>query len=136
LLSPSYDFLPIPEPVAVAVLGTPVGASCLFFSPERDANGNALGGVRLPHVAAPIGAYDGIDLDPDLARIPFFAAGVFLGGSFTPFPPAKLRELYPNHGAYVRAVAHAADEALRNRWIIQEDRDRFVSEAARSDIGK
>jgi len=97
---------------------------------------NARGGVRLPHIAVPLGTYGGYDTDPVAAYLPFFGAAVFLGGKFTPFPESVLRQRYPNHGAYVRAVAHAANEALRNRWITEEDRDGYVTEAARSRVRK
>jgi hypothetical protein len=110
--------------------------SRVYFAPNRDADGNARGGVRLPHIAVPLGTYGGYDADPVAAYLPFFGAAVFLGGKFTPFPDSVLRQRYPNHGAYVRAVAHAANEALRNRWITEEDRDGYVTEAARSRVGK
>ncbi|MBI3304078.1 MAG: hypothetical protein HYZ72_18595 [Deltaproteobacteria bacterium] len=61
---------------------------------------------------------------------------VALGGTFPPFSDSKLKELYPNHGKYVSAVAKAAQAALNARYILEEDKDLYVKEAAQSDIGK
>jgi hypothetical protein len=106
----------------------------------RDVDGNALGGVRLPHLpsalgdgktaGAPLGTYTGLDLD--------FRDGnrYFLrGGSFTPFSEDRLRALYPNHDAYVSAVSLAAKDLVAKRYMLQEDADAYVEAAARSAVG-
>ena len=73
-----------------------------------DADGNAKGGVRLPHMpaedgtsaGAPLGRYTGFALDRKEENVYFTISGVF-----EPFPPEKLAELYPDHNAYVEKVA-------------------------------
>jgi hypothetical protein len=76
----------------------------------RDADGNAVGGIRLPHmtatdssgeIGAPLGTYLGIDFAQAIGAVAF-------GGRFIPFDPAKLNSLYPSHGRYVERVAKAA----------------------------
>jgi hypothetical protein len=96
-----------------------------------DADGNALGGVRLPHMPAlsrgvaeggPLGAYGGLNRD---AGSPFLS----LGGTFAPFPAARLRQLYPTHADYVARVTRAADRLLERRFILKAGRDGYVRAA-------
>jgi hypothetical protein len=109
----------------------------------KDAFGNALGGVRLPHVEVPLGVYSGYERCPmpfDPVSCDALASGIgplsFLAGHFVPFSAETLDQLYPSHGAYVRAVRAAARRALDARWILRDDYDVYVREAARSDVGK
>jgi Alpha/beta hydrolase domain len=128
---PSSDYIQL-ESAESIVFNTP------FRHAVRDADGNAVGGVRLPHmtatdssgeIGAPLGAYEG----GDLAQSNFF---LFLGGHFTPFDSARLDELYPSHGAYVERVAKAAHRLVQRREILQEDAKAYIREAAHSSIGK
>lgn len=105
-----------------------------------DADGNAEGGLRLPHMAttlpdgthagAPIGAYSGLAWG--LGEQGFFLG---LGGEFTPFPPAKLRSLYPDHATYVGLVAAAAGDLVAQRYILPEDGRAYVEAARQSAVG-
>ena len=118
------------------------GVGDLFGAPfreaTRDTNGNALGGVRLPHmiaefrgheVGAPLGTYEAFDFNaPD-----FF---LFLGGHFTPFDAAKLEALYPTHGTYVNRVTKAVRRLVERREILADDGEAFIQEAVHSNIGK
>jgi hypothetical protein len=97
----------------------------------RDADGNAIGGIRLPHMTsrwrgkpagAPLGSYTGLDLNTPNA---FF----FLAGTFVPFSPARLAELYPTNEVYVDRVTRAADRLLAQRDILRPDRDAYIAEA-------
>jgi Alpha/beta hydrolase domain len=110
-------------------------------SAARDSDGNAKGGVRLPHmpavleggkkVGAPLGQYTGFAWDHEKSNFYFT-----ISGTFTPFPPEKLEVLYPNHEAYVAAVAAAAEDLAAKRYILQEDAKAYVEAAERSDIGQ
>lgn len=109
-----------------------------FREAIRDSDGNALGGVRLPHmnatdhgreVGAPLGTYEAFEFNTEDLFI-------FIGGHFTPFGAARLAALYPSHGAYVQRVAGAAQRLVQRREILAEDGKAFVKEAARSNIGK
>jgi hypothetical protein len=105
-------------------------------APAADADGNALGGVRLPHMpslsrgvtrGAPLGAYGGVlhgAGDPLLSD----------SGTFTPFPDARLRELYPTHERYVERVTRAADRLLARRYLLKPARDAYVRAARRAAV--
>ena len=107
----------------------------------RDADGNAKGGVRLPHLAtiladgkqsgAPLGSYTGIAWNYQ-NKNGFFV----ISGTFTSFPPDKIKALYPTHETYVAAVTAAAQDLVAKRYILPEDADAYVAEAERSDIGR
>jgi hypothetical protein len=117
------------------------------FDLDFDPDGNALGGLRLPHMTqvidgllagAPLGIYTGMNFEDPVAD-PFDDPVKFLtmiAGLFLPFSDAELAERYPNLGSYVSRVARAAEKLLANRYIIESDMVTYVTEAAKSDIGK
>ena len=102
-----------------------------------DADGNALGGVRLPHMAstlpngepagAPLGVYGGVDLELRQPGMGFASQG----GTFEPFPPGEIARRYPTREAYVDLVRKAADALYADAYILEEDRDAYVREAER-----
>ena len=105
------------------------------FMPVTDADGNWRGGLRLPHVNSVIngrqaGAATGVYSGLNPAGLNPFNVFVFLGGTYTPFADADLAARYPNHGAYVRRVARAADHLKANRYILTADADAIVRAAA------
>jgi Alpha/beta hydrolase domain len=77
---------------------------------NRDAHGNALGGVRTPLVDVPIARLDG---DTNAG-----ATFCFLFGHTVPFDVAKLAALYPTHRAYVTAFTKATRAAERSGFIL------------------
>jgi hypothetical protein len=102
----------------------------------HDSDGNAVGGLRLPHMTsvsharpagAPLGTYEGLNFSTE---DPF----LFISGAFFPFPPARLNELYPTHEVYVERVTRAADRLLRSRHILEADRDAYVSAAMHAEV--
>ncbi|WP_114947845.1 alpha/beta hydrolase domain-containing protein [Microvirga calopogonii] len=105
-----------------------------FREAKRDADGNALGGLRLPHlpttlangehVGAPVGSYNGLAWKHENGNFFFL-----ISGSFESFPATKLQTLYPSQEAYVRSVAAAADELVRLRQILPEDAQAYVQTA-------
>lgn len=107
----------------------------------RDTDGNAKGGVRLPHMAtvladgtkagAPLGQYTGLAWTHEKSNF-FFV----LSGTFTPFPPDKIKALYPTHETYVAAVTAAAQDLAAKRYILAEDADAYIAAAERSNIGR
>lgn len=119
-----------PRPIA--------GREYLVMVPKVDADGNEIGGIRLPDVAAPVGTYTGWN-----PRAVGFAEGeLCLLGSYLPFaatkaerlaagdPRPSLEERYPTHDAYVQAVARAARDLRDARLLLDEDVERYI-EAAR-----
>lgn len=92
----------------------------------RDAAGNAVGGVRLPSLEAPLGSYL-----PNNTGAGF----CFLIGSFVPFEKSELARRYPTRQAYMQQVAEAAGRAVTDRFLLEADAQRLRAEAAASGIG-
>ena len=111
-----------------------------------DADGNEAAGIRSPLVMAPLGTYTGWNVA---------AAGVFKGqlcmtgspvGGFIPFAKSKaertasgdprlsLEERYRDHDGYVRAVTAAANELVRDRYLLAEDASAMITQAEASSV--
>jgi Alpha/beta hydrolase domain len=101
------------------------------FVITRDADGNATGGVRAPHMpsidahcklsGAPLGSYNGVDnTDP---------ANVFrlLAGVFTPFTRSQLDARYPASGPndITHRVKRAARQLFEDDLILGHDLDAY-----------
>jgi hypothetical protein len=80
-----------------------------------DALGNALGGVRLPEVAAPAAVFD---TRTSPAR-----------GGRKPLPEDVLRRLYPTDQAYADAVRAAVEDALLGDLILPYRAEEYLAEA-------
>jgi hypothetical protein len=101
----------------------------------RDANGNALGGVKLPDVAAGRGTYIACTSSPTALGLPLL--GLFVDRACEPAPGAVGdRARFRNHGAYVSAVARQAGLLVQQGYLLAEDADRMVDIAGESQIGK
>lgn len=84
---------------------------------QRDQDGNALGGIRLPEMEAPVAEYHGRDDDAD-------GLGVLYGWA-RPFKPDQLRSLYPSRDAYVKTWAAAVDRLLSTGALRDEDAETY-----------
>ena len=71
--------------------------------PKRDADGNVLGGVRLPDMEAPLGVH-AAQQEPK-------SFSCSLLGAFLPFTEARIAELYKNRDDYVNRIRVAARAA-------------------------
>jgi hypothetical protein len=118
---------PSADPLEVASVGPPVTL-------VRDADGIALGGIRLPKVAVPVALNNGVNGPASLTN----PLSVFcvLYGTHAPFADAKLAELYPTHGAYVSRVAKADDKLVAERFLLREDAQTLLTGAAQSGFGR
>jgi len=92
---------------------------------ERDQRGNAVGGIRTPHVDAPVATFSG---------------GGQTGTSFCDafgttalFDEATLSMLYPTRQDYVDAVDTATDGAVGRGFILPEDGELIKAQARLSD---
>jgi hypothetical protein len=122
-----------PEPRHIA--GDVDSAGQFHFA--TDADGNVMGGVRLPHMptvlpsgeraGAPLGVYGG--LDPAYLKPRNLWA--LLGGTFSPFSAQDLATRYPSQEAYMQLVRNAAEALLADRFILQEDYDAYLQAAKR-----
>ncbi len=105
-----------------------------------DADGNEVAGLRLPHLAAPLGTYTGTNVYRDMP-----SKLCDRDGSFIPFartraerertgdPRPSLEERYGTRDAYVARVKEAADALVAARLLLAEDAARYVETAAASD---
>ncbi len=133
-LPPASTAIELSDTAPRSFEGSPVRAAA------SDADGNAKGGLRLPHMpslvdgkkaGAPLGEYTGFAWD--YAKANFFFT---ISGTFKPFPPDKLKQLYPDHTAYVDAVAAAAEDLAAKRYILREDADAYIAAAKASPVGQ
>jgi hypothetical protein len=109
------------------------------FDLLRDANENVLGGVRLPSITAPTATY--VSTATANPALPAFLAGFAnlvcrLSGAVQPFDQATLDGLYPEHAAYVSAVADGANSLKAQGLLLQQDAVKIKAAAGQSDIGK
>jgi hypothetical protein len=56
-------------------------------------------------------------------------------GTTTPFPPARLLELYPSHESYVRQLLAATNDAVAQRFLLCQDAETIMRKASASTIG-
>jgi hypothetical protein len=94
-------------------------------APVLDAFGNVTGGLRSPYVDVPTSTWFGSSTG---------ASFCFIAGHEVPFDQATLAELYPTHGAYVRAVARDVLELVSDRFLTRADGLKLIREAAQSDV--
>jgi alpha/beta hydrolase family protein len=108
-------------------VGTPFGV----LVPQTDADGNDLGGVRLPELQAPLATYTGWNLrDPSIG-----AADLRLSflGSFIPIartaaereksgdPRLSVAERYSSREQYMGKFGEAAMKLIKDRFLLRED---------------
>ncbi len=113
-----------------------VGAPFPVLVPQVDADGNERDGVRLPEITVPLATYTSWNLrDPSIGapdqRVSFEA-------SYLPFPKTvaerqrtnesrkAIAERYSDHEEYMTRYKKAVDELVKERWILQEDRDAVI----------
>jgi hypothetical protein len=92
---------PHQEPISIA--GDPPAI-------QRDADGNALGGIRLPQLAVPTAQYGPVGM-PEALRCD-------LRGFTIPFDAAKLAALYADRTSYLRRVSGAIFAARRAGYLL------------------
>ena len=99
------------------------------WKPELDGDGNALGGIRLPEIEAPLGVYTGFDFswrEPAVMDKHPYAILFAFGGRFDPFPTEELAKRYPTEAVYRDAVTAAARRAFDAGYILEEDLRRYA----------
>ncbi len=93
----------------------------------RDEFGNAVGGIQLPDIAAPLGSFAPNNSGP---------GPCILAGSFLAFDQATLDELYPTHARYVLRVFRSAKRNWRHGYLLLSDAVDYVIEALESSVGR
>jgi hypothetical protein len=111
--------------------------------PKVDTDGSDVGGVPSVLRQAPLGSYLGWNITAS-----GFDKGrqCTLNGGYIPFaktkaerlasgdPRLSLEERYSSHEGYVAAVRAATEQAVKERFLLQDDADRLIAEASASDV--
>jgi hypothetical protein len=100
----------------------------------RDEFGNALGGIRLPHLEAPTATLDGRrnSVAPPAPPGQNFC---FLFGATEAFSAETLREMYPSHDAFVNRYNAAVDALERDGYLLPPEAEAARRAARESTIG-
>jgi hypothetical protein len=95
--------------------------------PQVDDDGIDLGGIRLPVVAVPLGAFTGWNLRHPKTGAPQQIGGT--SGAFFAFDASENARRYSNKQEYLRRVEAAARELVRKRFLLESDIDRVAQHA-------
>jgi alpha/beta hydrolase family protein len=91
-----------------------------------DEFGNVVGGLRSPYLDVPTSTWFG-----NSSPVTSFCV---IAGHEVPFSAARLQQLYPTHGTYVRAVAKDTVRLVAGRFITAYDGLDLIREAAQADV--
>jgi hypothetical protein len=126
----------------VSKLPPPLGARYQVLLPKTDRDGLDLGGIRSVEVSAPTATITGWNVRAT-GRRPADLCG--LSGATLPFaktkaereankdPRLSLEERYGSKDGFVRAVEEATRRLVKERFLLQEDADRYVQAAREAD---
>jgi hypothetical protein len=97
--------------------------------PQADAEGNDLGGIRMPEVACAIAAYTGWNVRSERIGAP----GHLLGntGSYLPFDVAKIQNKFATKAQYLSCVEAAANSLVDRRLLLRQDVAKLMDLASR-----
>ncbi|HET9839782.1 MAG TPA: alpha/beta hydrolase domain-containing protein [Candidatus Angelobacter sp.] len=120
------------EPQQTIVVEPPrVGNPFAVLVPQSDADGNDLGGVRLPELQAPLATYTGWNLrDPSIGapeqRASFLGSWIPLARTAderkkTGDPRLSIAERYKSREEYMSKFEQAAKKLIEQRFLLQED---------------
>jgi hypothetical protein len=136
------DFGPNPDRGVLKYPPEESGSYPILVS-SMDADGNDAAGIRLPDVAAPLATYTGWNVrDDSMGNGGLMTSGAPLFGATLPFARTKaertangdsrlsMEERYASKDGYLAKVRAAAEELVRQRYMLQEDIDRCAQVAA------
>ena len=113
-----------------------VGEPFPALIPQVNEDGNERDGVRLPEIAVPLATYTSWNLrDPSIGapteRVSFEASFIALPKTAadrerTHDPRKSIAERYASRDEYLRLYASAVSELVKQRWILEEDRQQLV----------
>jgi hypothetical protein len=136
---PPSRLMPLePRPGDAELLQAPAYLpQAVVMAPQRDADGNHLGGVRLPELVAPLAAHGS-------QNRPLGDRACALAGATTPFartraervaagdPRPSLEERYANREAWAARVHGAARALVEQGFLLEEDVERIDARASAS----
>jgi Alpha/beta hydrolase domain len=111
---------------------------------RTDSDGNALGGIRSPQVAAPVATLSGIG-QPGTSSVPTNAGadtstvsgqalcGIF--GTTVPLSASTMASLYPSHEAFVKKWDGATAAEVKQGYLLPADAAALDQVAAQSTVG-
>ncbi len=114
------------------------------FVPKTDRDGNDVAGIRMVEIAVPVATYTGWALRAG----PAAGDGCDAAGQQIKFPPTKaqrlstgdprlsIEERYSTHQDYVKKVSEAAKKLLGERFLLDEDVQRYIAAANDSSVAK
>ena len=108
-----------------------VGTPFTVLVPQSDADGNDLGGVRLPELQVPLATYTGWNLrDPSIGapeqRVSFLGSWIPLAKTAAERkksgdPRLSVAERYKSQEEYMNKFEQAAKKLIEQRFLLQED---------------
>ena len=120
-------------------------------------DGNALGGIRLPHlrtllpsgnvVGGPLGLYRGVECNNDPTQNSFILgcqisgdANIYniVGGTFIPYSeisPGQCASFYDSNETYLSDAMDAVAYAVTQGWILPEETDSMIASAIQKSQG-
>jgi alpha/beta hydrolase family protein len=109
-----------------------------------DSQGNALGGIRTPQVAAPVAQLSGlgqpgtpVGTQPTTGSTSLSAGEIcFIFGTTVPFSAAQLAALYPTHADFVKKWDAAVADLVNEGYLLKPDAEALDGVAAKSDVGE
>jgi hypothetical protein len=120
-----------PEMMWVNIEPPQVGPAFGVLVPQSDADGNDLGGVRLPELQVPLATYTGWNLrDPSIGapeqRVSFLGSWIPLPKTAeerkkTGDPRPSIAERYLSQDDYMKKFEQAARKLIEQRFLLQED---------------
>lgn len=134
---PPSRLMPLEVAVADAALRAPAHLpGAVIQVPKLDADGNAMGGVRLPDIEAPLGSHIGLNTTR--------TRGCMLVGGYSPFAATKaqreasgdarlsIAERYRDRDDYVSRIRAAARSLAEQGFLLPDDAAVIVQAAASS----
>ena len=116
-------------------------AALAFMVSKVDADGNDVGGIRLPEQAVPLATLTGWQFRSE--RIGSPDTLLAMAGAYIPFPATRadreknkdprlsIEERYGTRAEYLAKVQESANALARERYILQDDVDAIVQAAGR-----
>lgn len=138
-----YDFRNVSGILTVEPPKAKSDQQYITMVPKVDKDGNEIAGIRSINIRVPVGTYTGWAL-----RRKGFGEGDLssLNGMFIPFKKTRkerieakdyrlsLQERYGSHEKYVEAVMKAAEELVKEGFLLPEDAEAEIMKAEKSDV--
>jgi hypothetical protein len=113
--------------------------------PKTDGDGNETSGIASVLLQAPLGSYLGWNVTAsgyEKGHTCGFSGGYIQFArtkaerEATADPRPSIEERYPTHESYVERVRAAAQQLVKDRYLLQDDADRLIAQAEASNVRK